>query len=246
VTRRACILLLATALAVCVSGARAAGMSGQTRVVLLYGGCCHPWEQQTQAVRTLLETGTNVRVTPTDDRESLRKETLEQFGAVLIMTQGGGITDEQLAGLLGFVRDGGGLIVLHAGSGAFRESGAAEYFRMLGGKFRSHRYGDFRVELTGDHPVTRGLAGFEVRDEDYVHDLYPDVDRQVLAVRASDGEPVSWVRRHGRGRVFYLALGHDRHSWNNRHFQILLYRGTLWAAGDDRPGLPQARIRLPE
>ncbi len=245
--RRALVfILLACGLAFGGTAARSAGQAEETRVLLLWGGCCHAWEQQTQAVQTLLETGTAIRVTSTDDRESLRRETLKPFRAVFIMTQGGGITDEQLGGLLGFVRDGGGLVALHAAAGAFRESGAQEYFRMLGGKFRSHKYGDFRVEFTEDHPVTQGLRGFDVRDEDYVHDLYPDMERHVLAVRTSDGEPVCWVRRYGRGRVFYLALGHDRHSWNNRNFQILLYRGTLWAAGNDRPGLPLTRIRLPE
>ncbi len=245
---RRAVLLLCAVLAAIGGGTapRALAEPEETPVLLLWGGCCHDWEQQTAAVRTLLETGTSLRVTSTDDRDSLRSESLQHFRVALIMTQGGGITDEQLSGLLDFVRSGGGLAVLHAAAGAFRESGAMEYFRMLGGKFRSHKYGDFRVELVGGHPVTRGLSAFDVKDEDYVHDLYPDVDRQVLAVRTSDGEPVCWVRSHGKGRVFYLALGHDRHSWNNRHFQILLFRGTLWAAGDDRPGLPLARIRLPE
>ena len=45
-------------------------------------------------------------------------------------------------------------------------------------------------------------------------------------------EPWTWVRKEGKGRVFYTASGHDERVWKNAGFQNLLKQGILWAVGD--------------
>src|SRR5206468_4133007 len=45
-------------------------------------------------------------------------------------------------------------------------------------------------------------------------------------------EPYTWVRTHGKGRVFYTAWGHDERTWGNKDFLDLLERGLRWTAGD--------------
>ncbi len=52
-------------------------------------------------------------------------------------------------------------------------------------------------------------------------------------------EPWTWVRTHGKGRVFYTAWGHDQRTWGNPGFQNLVERGIRWAVGAD-PGVVPA------
>ncbi|MCH8830364.1 MAG: ThuA domain-containing protein, partial [Planctomycetes bacterium] len=51
-------------------------------------------------------------------------------------------------------------------------------------------------------------------------------------------EPWTWVRTHGKGRVFYTTWGHDHRTWGNAGFQNLLERGIRWAAGADLNVVP--------
>lgn len=44
--------------------------------------------------------------------------------------------------------------------------------------------------------------------------------------------PLSWARMHGKGRVFYTALGHREDVWANPMFQSMLVGGIKWATGE--------------
>ena len=50
--------------------------------------------------------------------------------------------------------------------------------------------------------------------------------------------PWTWVRTHGKGRVFYTAWGHDERTWGNPGFQNLVERGIRWACKDDVSQVP--------
>ncbi len=145
-----------------------------------------------------------------------------------------------IAGLERYVEGGGGLVALHASSASFVDSSA--WMRLLGGRFVSHSRGthDLLVELEdADHPITAGIDNFSTHDEEYCHDLDPQVPRKVLARFGTrpetsdcpDGpDDLLWVRVHGDGRIAYLALGHDTGSWDNPAWQELVIRSTRWAS----------------
>jgi type 1 glutamine amidotransferase len=44
--------------------------------------------------------------------------------------------------------------------------------------------------------------------------------------------PVTWARMHGKGRVFYTAIGDRPENWKNEFFLNLLGGGIRWAIGD--------------
>ena len=44
--------------------------------------------------------------------------------------------------------------------------------------------------------------------------------------------PVTWARMHGKGRVFYTAMGDRPENWKNEFFVNLLGGGIRWAIGD--------------
>ena len=52
-------------------------------------------------------------------------------------------------------------------------------------------------------------------------------------VEESHHEPWTWVKEHGKGRVFYTAYGHDERTWSNPGFHKLVKEGILWAVGEE-------------
>ena len=94
--------------------------------------------------------------------------------------------------------------------------------------------GTFRVDIKNDdHPITKGLSGFEADDELYAK-LTGDAKIEVLATAYSEWsskvEPIVFVKPYGKGRVVHNLLGHDQKARNNPAFQTLLVRGVEWAA----------------
>jgi type 1 glutamine amidotransferase len=105
------------------------------------------------------------------------------------------------------------------------------------------------------HPVTRGLTGYTVKDwekwpvfeykmtdEQYLLDYDPRVN--VLATTVFSGTlprryphgalwPVAWVKPWGKGRVFYLALGHNLEACRNPFFREFFAGGSAWALEHD-------------
>jgi type 1 glutamine amidotransferase len=110
-------------------------------------------------------------------------------------------------------------------------------FDLLGNRYLSHgpghHEGRHTIEIVGGHPITDGVADFELFDEYYEFELADD-DVQVLAVRhRADGVeiPVMYARERGAGRVVYLALGHDLRAWGEPPVRELVRRALLWTAG---------------
>lgn len=151
----------------------------------------------------------------------------------------GSLTKEQTSVLVAAVRGGVGLGGIHGGMGdAFR--GNLDYEWMVGGHFVGHPHvGDYTVRVIDPfHPVTTGLPpSFAYRSEQYY--LLTDPAVQVLADTSYHHDeqvvtmPVAWVRRWGRGRVFYSALGHDPAEFTAHPAAMdLTLRGLRWAAGE--------------
>lgn len=154
----------------------------------------------------------------------------------------GQIQGEQAAGLMGAVRAGVGIAGWHGGMcDAFR--GDTDYQFMTGGQFVAHPGGiiDYTVNIAdAGHEITRGMRDFEVRSEQYY--MHTDPGNKVLATTTFSGAhggadwisgtvmPVAWVRRYGKGRVFYSSLGHVAAEFDVPEVRELTRRGMLWAA----------------
>lgn len=156
----------------------------------------------------------------------------------------GEISHEQCMGAVEAVRDRGvGIAGCHGGMcDAFRAS--TEWQFMTGGQWVAHP-GDngvrYTVNFTGvSHPISEGMSDFEVESEQYY--LHTDPGNVVLATTPfphpdHDGPhsanpcdmPQVWVRMHGKGRVFYNALGHQRRVIETGTARELMRRGFMWA-----------------
>lgn len=177
----------------------------------------------------------------TDVVGDLNAEKLKAFDGLVLFANIDKIDEAQAKALLDYVASGRGFIPLHCASYCFRNND--DVVALIGAQFQRHGTGTFRVtptEVAMSHPLMKGYRGFESWDETYVHTKHNQKDRVVLETRAEgdEQEPWTWVRTHGKGRVFYTAWGHDERTWGNPGFQNLVERGIRWACGDDPGKVP--------
>jgi putative membrane-bound dehydrogenase-like protein len=173
-----------------------------------------------------------IDLTYTDKMTALDHKILSRYDGLVLYANIDKIAPEQEKALLDYVAGGKGFIPLHCATFCFRNSTAC--VELMGAQFKRHGTGTFRATIAlPEHPIMKGLENFESWDETYVHHLHNDKDRTILEYRVDkEGkEPWTWVRTHGKGRVFYTAWGHDDRTWSNPGFQALVERGTRWAVG---------------
>lgn len=127
-----------------------------------------------------------------------------------------------LDALVGAVSAGVGLAAFHGAAAAF--DAHRGYRRMLGGSFVWHpEEREFVVDCAGGD-------SFRIFTEQYHLHVDP-ANEMVARTRLCDGTvmPVAWRRRHGRGRVFYTALGHSRDVLDAPAVRGLFGLGVDWA-----------------
>lgn len=155
--------------------------------------------------------------------------------------------------LMSFVKKGGAFIGIHAATDTFYEW--EEYGEMINGFFDGHPWGagtqvSIKVEPGQEkHPL---VAMFDGQNVDFKEEIYqlkdpynsksvhmllrldPEKsDMNVGGIKREDKDfGVSWVRRWGKGRVFYCSLGHNHEMyWHPKVIRHYL-AGIQWALGD--------------
>jgi putative membrane-bound dehydrogenase-like protein len=170
-----------------------------------------------------------INITYTEDVNDLNSDKLDLYDGLIVYANHESIKPTQEKALLDFVSEGNAFIPIHSASFCFKNS--PEYINLVGAQFMEHGTGTFNTTIVNtEHPTMQGLAEFSTWDETYVHDKIAD-DIEVLMERV-DGEhrePWTWVKQHGKGKVFYTAYGHDERTWNQPGFQQLVKQGILWA-----------------
>lgn len=205
-----------------------------------------------------------ISFTYTDNPDDLNEENLDKYDALMIYANHEQITPSQEKALLDYVEKGRGFIPIHCASFCFQNS--PKYIDLVGGQFKSHKTDSFTTAIIDKaHPVMEKVKEFITWDETYVHDkLATDIEVLMERVEGDHHEPWTWVKSHGKGRVFYTAYGHDERTWNQPGFQQLIKEGILWAVGDqaktkwekfrseipqlvyrDAPGIPNYEKRDP-
>jgi len=98
-----------------------------------------------------------------------------------------------------------------------------------------HHDQDLRVHIADpDHPITRGLAPWEIVDETYVMNDPDPVNGNHILLTVDHPQSmtnVGWTHTVGSARVFCLELGHDNEAYANPGFRAVVSRGIQWCAG---------------
>ncbi len=157
---------------------------------------------------------------------------------------------EMEANLIDYVAGGGGLVVVH-GAIAFQINSPA-VSDMIGGSFDWHPENQIvTLELVDpEHPLVAAFEGkgFVHLDEPYLFKnaykeknfrplLEMDVSKLNEETRdqksaAGNARYVAWIKKHGKGRVFYCSPSHQPESYETEAMLRFLLDGMQYALGD--------------
>jgi uncharacterized protein len=189
----------------------------------------HPMKNIEESLKeTLLN---NLDLTFTEDRNYFNYEELSKFNLCILYVDSFGkkLSQQHIKGLLTYVLNGGGLLVIHNGL-SYQDN--AEFAQLVGGKFVSHppyQMLNYRVEKV-KHPILEGVEDFEMTEELYTFDIDNFSNHEIL-LYASNLEltmPAAWVKNFGEGKVVYLAPGHDAKSFDNTSFRKLIVNSAMY------------------
>jgi len=189
-----------------------------------------------------------IRIESSDDPNIFNQQALKGFRAIIFLNtttqrqkpESGWLVGERRAALQAFVNGGGGVVGVHAATDS--HYGWAWYGRLMGARFASHPPGSPVGSLAvvdRTHPALGKLpAKFDRPDEWYYFDDYDPTVRVLITLDpASIGQtdanpnPVSWVKTHEGGRVFYTAMGHTPESFSDPLVLNHIAAGLRWAMG---------------
>jgi len=222
------------------SAVHAKAAAGAKKVLMLVGGPWHANERAGAVLENVLKAwGGKWQLTITFDLDALASLPTSDYAAVIIYTTGfrDDLTLPREKGLLTFVKNGGGLIGVHSAADSFRASRA--YVEMLNAEFLTHpHFHEFPVTIVDkSHYLTARMPDFTIPDEMYHLQSYDPSKSHLLAETFWQGKkmPMATCRAFGKGRVVYIALGHDLRAWNHPEFQKLLCRALDWSQGAELP-----------
>lgn len=210
--------------------------------LIVWGGWSgHEPEQCASIIAEILkEDGFKVYIETTT--EAFADPTIKDLSLIVPIYTMSKIEKEEVANLTSAVEGGVGLAGFHGGMcDAFRDS--VDYQFMCGGQWVAHpgKIIDFWVDVTKpDDPIMEGIERFPFHSEQYYMHVDPSIE--VLATTTFSGEHASWIEgvvmptiwkhKHGKGRVFYQALGHVAAEFDIPEVRTIMRRGMNWAAAD--------------
>jgi type 1 glutamine amidotransferase len=182
--------------------------------------------------------------TADDVRTYLSTAGLAEFDAVVFANTTGNLAIPDVRAFLDWVAAGHGFAGMHSAADTYHDEGA--YLGMLGNEFLTHGAEaaiDAIVE-TPSHPASAPLGSrLAIFDEIYKFTrpnrgavtMLLSLDRHPADGLPEQGQaadlPLAWAKMHGRGRVFYTALGHRDDVWQNPRYQQHVLGGLLWTLG---------------
>lgn len=153
---------------------------------------------------------------------------VEKFSALVLHYHHARISPAALRRLDGYVKNGGGILAIHAATASFKET--LPYFDLLGGRFIGHgKVEEFEVRQVRKE-IFGALGNFTVRDELYIHELNPGIEVHFTAEHDGREQPVVWTYRCGKGKICYTAPGHTSATMSNPIYQEILRGGLRWVA----------------
>lgn len=210
------------------------------KLEVVVGGSWHDFDAFTQTARELALTA-GFEAHTSSDLVTLGR--LPELGCTTLLlytcldeAAGADHRAEELRALTEWVRGGGGLVALHATAVAAKAH--PELARLLGGSFLFHPPEQrFRVYPSyEEHAVTEGVQAFELTDELYRLRCTSAEAIHLVAIDRGLAYPLGWSRREGRGRVVYLALGHDARVWQLPEYRKLVVQALRWVSRVSAPG----------
>jgi len=154
--------------------------------------------------------------------------------------------------LLKAIAAGKGFVGLHSATDSFHSEGPRNenqakvdpYIAMLGGEFIVHG-AQQEATIRAASRKFPGVKKFgrvqKLHEEWYTLKNFAK-DLHVILIEDNEGMkgdcyqrppfPMTWARRHDKGRVFYTSFGHRDDIWTNPDVQRIIAGGLAWAMGN--------------
>jgi type 1 glutamine amidotransferase len=214
-----------------------------TRILVHTHNLLFPHESAADGVRALHELGAEhgFTVDATDDPADFRADRLRHYGAVVFLSTGGDVLDDQgRDALRAHLGAGHGWMGVHCAAGT--ELGWDWYEGLVGARFLGHPPIQTATVRTADadHPATAHLpAAWTWTDEWYNFRTDPRGRgvRVLLTVDESEyeggtmgeGHPLAWSGEHDGAPTFYTSLGHAPAAYQDAAFRAHLLGGVRHA-----------------
>ena len=159
-----------------------------------------------------------------------------------------------------YLKSGKGFVGIHAATDTYYSW--SEYGEMIGGYFNGHPWNagtpvSVMVEKGQEkHACCAHLEGKNLNFKEEIYQFKEPYDPKKLHMllrldpeqtdiskgkRADKDYGVSWIKHHGKGRVFYSSLGHNDHIFTNPDVLQHYLKGIQWALGD-----LEVEVNIPE
>jgi type 1 glutamine amidotransferase len=186
------------------------------------------------------------------------------------------MANEHLEGLDVKLKDGCGLACLHYGVETTKGASGDKFLEWMGGYFEPHwsvnPHWDAEFKELPEHPITRGVKPFTIRDEWYYHMRFVEGMKGVTPILSAhppaetlsrkdgphSGNPhvreavargeiqhVAWAyERPTGGRGFGFTGGHFHRNWANDDFRTIVLNAITWVAHAEVPegGVPSDKV----
>lgn len=215
----------------------------------------HKWEETSPVIKEIMESDSTIVVTITRNPERLAALDKETFDFLILnycnWEDPEGLSEAAKNGLIRYLDQGGGLMVLHFANGAFHfslpkaeSSDWPEYRKIVHqvwdhtGESTHDDYGEFEVHIKdSDHYITGGISNFITEDELYFNQVgEEDLEPLYTAVskKSLKKEPLAWAYTYKNARVFQSLLGHGAISYQPHEYREILMNAAFWVCREER------------
>lgn len=181
-----------------------------------------------------------------DAYAKLKAGEIKKYDVVLLYDMPKDIPEKSRADFIGMLKKGKGLVSLHHAFCSY--DFWPEYVSIIGGRYHHYKWmkngveqpvSTYKHDVTftvrvedASHPVTKGVADFEITDETYGRaEILPTVHPLLSTEEPTASPLIGWTNRYGKSQVVTLLLGHDAKAWENPSFLKLLSQAIHWTAG---------------
>jgi type 1 glutamine amidotransferase len=174
-------------------------------------------------------------------------EALDDCDVALFFTRRLTIDGQALATVKRYCESGKPIVAVRTASHGFQNYLEFDH-QVLGGHYQGH-FGNGPEQVVtvlpeqAEHPLLRGVAN-TLRSKYSLYKTAPLADDAQLLMtgettESGGSQPVSWIREHAGGRVFYTALG-GLADFENDDFRQLLVNALYWTAHREPPVAPSS------
>lgn len=175
-------------------------------------------------------------------------EKINQYKAIVFYDTYQPINDSEKQAFLKVFEKGIGCIFLHHSVVSHQEWD--EYENIIGGRYFHKPYEvdgkkfgpstykhdqDFRVIfLDKNHPITKDVQEFEIRDEIYLsYKIHKNVKPLLTTNNCETGKFIGWTKVYKNSKIVVNLLGHDESAYQNKGFRDLIKNSIFYVSNKD-------------